>query len=102
MELINILIMLAIIYSVFLIIDKFTGYIIAILMAVIIGLSLPYIFKGIVLAFSWFMNIMTTPIYWITGYKLVLSWWVGLIIFVTAFIPFLISGWGFQRESPML
>ena len=102
MEIINILIMLVIIYLVFLIIDKFTGYIIAILMAVIIGLSIPYIFKGIVWSFGNFMKLMTTPIYWITGYKIVLPWWIGLIIFITAFIPFLISGWRFQRESPTL
>lgn len=101
MNLINILIMLAIIYLVFLIIDKFTVYIIAIFMAVIIGLSLLYIFKGMVLAFSWFMKLIVMPVYWITGYKLVLPWWVGLIIFVTAFIPFLITRWRFQRESPI-
>lgn len=100
MNLINILIILAIIYLAILIFNKLFPFIIGFLLALMIWIIVPYIFKGIVWFFSGFMNIMSMPLYWMTGYKVILPWWVGLIFFVTAFIPFLISGWRFQRESP--
>ena len=92
MSLINILITLLIIYLVFLIIDKFTGYVFAILLAVLFAVSIPYIWKGIVWLFKSFGELIMKPFYWITGYEIVLPYWIGLIIFALIIIP-LISLW---------
>ncbi|KKN44310.1 hypothetical protein LCGC14_0694120 [marine sediment metagenome] len=99
MELINILIMLAIMYLVILIIDKLAPLIIGGLLALIIVLIVPYIFKAIIWVFSGFMNVMSMPIYWVTGYKLVLPWWIGLIMVAIGIIPML-GFWGVRRGEP--
>ncbi len=100
MNLLNILTMLAIVYLVVLIIDKLAPLIIGGLLALIIWVTVPYIFKAIVWVFTGFMNIMSMPVYWITGYKLVLPWWVGLIIVAIGLIPMMGFAGIQRREIP--
>ena len=98
-NLLNILITLAIVYLAILIIDKLMPVIIGGLLALIIWVTIPSILKAIVWVFAGLMNIMTMPVYWVTGYKVILPWWVGLIITIVGIIPMMGLA-GIQRKEP--
>lgn len=89
MGLINLLILLGIIYLIFLIIDKFGLYILAILLGLLIASLIPLMISWIKIVFTWLMNLVTTPIYWMTGIRIEIAWWIGLIIFLVSLIPLL-------------
>lgn len=99
MNLLNILILLAIIYLAILIFNKLFPFIVGVLIALMIWVIVPYIFKAIVWFFSGLMNVMSMPLYWMTGYKVILPWWVGLIITIIGIIP-MMGFWGVRRGTP--
>ena len=79
--------MLAIVYLAILIFNKLFPLIVGALLVLMIWVTVPYIFKAIVWFFGGLMNIMSMPLYWMTGYKVILPWWVGLIIVAVGLIP---------------
>ena len=77
--LLNILILLAIIYLTFLIIDKFSIYILGIILFLGIVLVFPYIIKFFSWIFSKINYLATEPVYRMTGIRLEIPLWVNII-----------------------